>query len=491
MRAREFIPQLAKPRDPRNVAVGAGVVLIAIGLVKKVAIADYLAREVVDPVFGVPEAYAAPDVALAAYAYAAQIYCDFSGYTDIAIGVALLMGFVFPQNFNSPYRALSFRDFWRRWHMTLSRFLRDFVYIPLGGDRGGKLRTARNLMITMVLGGLWHGAAWGSCSGGRCTAPAWWRNAPCASAALDRRRPGCAGPRLQCRGAWLDPVPHGEPELAAAFLSQLAEPGPATLWAPATLAAVLAVIGFQLLPPDPLERLRLRAAALPSPALGLALAAVVAVVGATVPSQGVPPFIYSSFDRALLPHQPGAARAVAARGAQAQRPPRAHRRVPGGSSAPVIRGFLNPHRRARRWTRGWLANSLSPSVSPQAGCPTGSRSTTGRTTPSPSSRTRVWERRVGSIPPAPHAWHAECRRCLRLRSIPESSGAAPPRQASLARCSSPGIPWRCRSTWYLHGSSADTDVEVERDPHVGTGISKNGARRLGKAVHRADGRAGA
>ena len=105
VRAREFIPQLAKPRNPRDVAVGAGVVLIAIGLVKKVAIADYLAREVVDPVFGVPEAYAAPDVALAAYAYAAQIYCDFSGYTDIAIGVALLMGFVFPQNFNCPYRA--------------------------------------------------------------------------------------------------------------------------------------------------------------------------------------------------------------------------------------------------------------------------------------------------------------------------------------------------------------------------------------------------
>ena len=111
VRAREFIPQLSKPRDPRDVAVGAAVVLIALGLIKKVALADYLAREVVDPVFGVPEAYSAPDVALAAYAYAAQIYCDFSGYTDIAIGVALLMGFVFPQNFNSPYRATSFRDF--------------------------------------------------------------------------------------------------------------------------------------------------------------------------------------------------------------------------------------------------------------------------------------------------------------------------------------------------------------------------------------------
>ena len=161
VRASEFLPQISKPRDPANVAVGAGLFLIAVGLVKKVAIADYLAREVVDPVFAVPEAHAAPDVMFASYAYAAQIYCDFSGYTDMAIGLALLMGIVFPQNFNRPYRSLSIREFWRRWHITLSRFLRDYLYIPLGGNRGGRLRTARNLMITMLLGGLWHGAAWG------------------------------------------------------------------------------------------------------------------------------------------------------------------------------------------------------------------------------------------------------------------------------------------------------------------------------------------
>ena len=137
VRAREFIPQLATPRKRSDVAVGAAVTLIAVGLIKKVAIADYLAREVVDPVFAVPQAYSAPDVILAAYAYAAQIYCDFSGYTDIAIGLALLMGFVFPQNFDRPYIALSLRDFWRRWHITLSRYLRDFLYIPLGGNRKG------------------------------------------------------------------------------------------------------------------------------------------------------------------------------------------------------------------------------------------------------------------------------------------------------------------------------------------------------------------
>jgi alginate O-acetyltransferase complex protein AlgI len=294
VRAREFIPQLSKPRDPRDVAVGAAVVLIALGLVKKVAIADYLAREVVDPVFGVPEAYAAPDALLAAYAYAAQIYCDFSGYTDIAIGVALLMGFVFPQNFNSPYRATSFRDFWRRWHMTLSRFLRDFLYIPLGGNRGGKWKTARNLMLTMTLGGLWHGAAWGFLLwgalhgtalvverflSGRLSAPAWLRWFIVFNVVVFGW--------ILFRAENLD--------LAATFISRLADPGPATLWAPVTVGAVVVVMVFQLLPPAPLERLRLRVAELPAYALGFALAATVALVGATVPSQGVPPFIYFQF----------------------------------------------------------------------------------------------------------------------------------------------------------------------------------------------------
>jgi alginate O-acetyltransferase complex protein AlgI len=294
VRAREFIPQLAKPRDPKDVAVGAAVVLIALGLIKKVALADYLAREIVDPVFGVPEAYAAPDVALAAYAYAAQIYCDFSGYTDIAIGAALLMGFVFPQNFNSPYRATSFRDFWRRWHMTLSRFLRDFLYIPLGGNRGSNWTTARNLMITMTLGGLWHGAAWGfvlwgalhgACLvterllRGRLRAPAWLRWAIVFHTVVFGW--------ILFRAENLD--------LARTYLSRLTEPGQATLWQPLTVAAVATVIGFQLLPPQPLERLRLRAAALPPYALGFALAATIALVGATVPSQGVPPFIYFQF----------------------------------------------------------------------------------------------------------------------------------------------------------------------------------------------------
>jgi D-alanyl-lipoteichoic acid acyltransferase DltB (MBOAT superfamily) len=97
---------------------------------------------------------------VAIYAYAVQIYADFSGYTDMAIGLALLLGFRFPQNFDSPYAASSIQDFWRRWHMTLSRWLRDYLYIPLGGNRGRAWRMYRNLMLTMVIGGLWHGAAW-------------------------------------------------------------------------------------------------------------------------------------------------------------------------------------------------------------------------------------------------------------------------------------------------------------------------------------------
>ena len=294
VRAREFLPQLRTPRDPANVAVGAGVVLIMLGLIKKVALADFLAREVVDPVFAVPQAYSAPDALLACYGWVAQVYCDFSGYTDIAIGVALLMGFVFPQNFNSPYRATSIRDYWQRWHITLSRFLRDFVYIPLGGNRGGKWRSARNVFITMTLGGLWHGAAWGFVL---------WGALHGVALVVERELRG----RFETPG-WLRwfltfhfivfslVIFRSETlDIAGEFYSTLVEPGPATLWTPLALLAIVAVVGFQLLPTQPLERLRLRVANLSPAPLAAGMAAVAAVVGATVPSQGVPPFIYFQF----------------------------------------------------------------------------------------------------------------------------------------------------------------------------------------------------
>ena len=159
-RAAEFLPQLAAPRDPRRLDTSRAFFLIFSGLVKKMLIADYLATHLVNGVFTTPGQYTSLETLLGIIGYSVQIFCDFSAYADIAIGVSLLLGFELPENFNAPYTATSVQDFWRRWHMTLSRWLRDYLYIPLGGNRKGRLRTYLNLMVTMVLGGLWHGAGW-------------------------------------------------------------------------------------------------------------------------------------------------------------------------------------------------------------------------------------------------------------------------------------------------------------------------------------------
>ncbi|MGH3411761.1 MAG: MBOAT family O-acyltransferase [Marmoricola sp.] len=296
VRAREFLPQLARPADPDQVAVSSGLTLIGMGLVKKVVIADYLGRTICDPVFGVPQAYHAPDVLLAGYAYAAQIYCDFSGYTDIAIGLALLMGFVFPQNFNSPYRSLGMSEFWRRWHMTLSRFLRDFLYIPLGGSRQGRARTYRNLMITMVLGGLWHGAAW--------TFVLWgtFHGLALTGEHILRRRVRWRPPtwarwlitfHLVVFG-WVLFRAQGI-GLAWEFLKRLGSFGAPTLWTAPVLLAVGAAIIPQLLPRAPVLGLQDRLGRINPGVLGAGLAVLILFVAATVPSQGVPPFIYFRF----------------------------------------------------------------------------------------------------------------------------------------------------------------------------------------------------
>src|SRR5262249_8197610 len=130
------------------------------GLLFKVVIANHLATHIVDDAFAAPDRHSSLEMLVAVYGYAVQIFADFYGYTNIAIGVALLLGYEFPQNFAAPYTALSLHAFWRRWHMTLSRWLRDYLYIPLGGNRKGRVRTYFNLLATMLLGGLWHGAAW-------------------------------------------------------------------------------------------------------------------------------------------------------------------------------------------------------------------------------------------------------------------------------------------------------------------------------------------
>ena len=160
VRASEFVPQLRRRPDEHRIPATEAFFLIVAGLFKKVVIASWLGTEVVDPVFAVPSNFSSLEILFAVYGYAMQIYADFSGYTDIAIGIALLLGIRFPQNFDRPYSALSIQDFWRRWHITLSRWLRDYLYIPLGGNRGSESATYRNLMLTMLLGGLWHGASW-------------------------------------------------------------------------------------------------------------------------------------------------------------------------------------------------------------------------------------------------------------------------------------------------------------------------------------------
>jgi len=162
VRGSDLLPQIGRSerRNPREIDFPQAAVLIFGGLFKKVVISSYVSTAIVQPVFDSPSVHSAPEILLAAYGYAVQIYCDFSGYTDIAIGCALLLGFRFPQNFDAPYTARSVQDFWRRWHMTLSFWLRDYLYIPLGGNRGSRAATYRNIMITMLLGGLWHGAAW-------------------------------------------------------------------------------------------------------------------------------------------------------------------------------------------------------------------------------------------------------------------------------------------------------------------------------------------
>jgi alginate O-acetyltransferase complex protein AlgI len=160
LRASSFMPQLNTRRDPEAIRINRALLLIVAGLFKKVVISNLLATRLVEPVFAAPQTFARADILLAIYGYAAQIYCDFSGYTDIAIGCAMLLGYHFPRNFDAPYTATDPQDFWRRWHISLSSWLRDYLYFPLGGSRGGKVRTCVNLMITMLLGGLWHGASW-------------------------------------------------------------------------------------------------------------------------------------------------------------------------------------------------------------------------------------------------------------------------------------------------------------------------------------------
>jgi len=160
VRAGQLLPQLRSRQSLTNEDGQRAIFLIMIGVIKKIAIADFLANNLVDRVFDQPQLYSSLEVLVAIYGYALQIYCDFSGYTDIAIGSALLLGFKLPENFNAPYRARSIVDFWRRWHITLSDWLRDYLFVSFGGLRKRRFNLYRNVLLTMLIAGLWHGAAW-------------------------------------------------------------------------------------------------------------------------------------------------------------------------------------------------------------------------------------------------------------------------------------------------------------------------------------------
>jgi alginate O-acetyltransferase complex protein AlgI len=302
VRATEFLPQLRPNRWARRIDATQALWLIVGGLFKKVVLASYLATNIVDPVFAVPSAHSSPEVLVAIYAYAVQIWADFSGYTDIAIGVALLLGIRFPQNFNAPYTAASFQDFWRRWHMTLSRWLRDYLYIPLGGNRGSRGAVARNLMITMLLGGLWHGAAWtfvvwGGLHGTYLVVERFGRSW------LQRHGLGAMPMswlwsrlivfNLVCL-AW---VFFRADSMTTAFtlLDRLVTaPGPAPLVTSTVLLAIGAGIGVQYVPRDIGARVVAYVSRLGPALQGAGVAAALGIIGALGP-QGVAPFIYYRF----------------------------------------------------------------------------------------------------------------------------------------------------------------------------------------------------
>jgi alginate O-acetyltransferase complex protein AlgI len=306
VRPGELIPQIQLRRDPKHIDVAGAAWLIFGGLFKKVVISSYLASAIVDPVFGDPSRHSAIEALVAIWGYAVVIYADFSGYTDIAIGAANLLGFRFPQNFDRPYSARSLRDFWRRWHMTLSRWLRDYLYIPLGGSKRGEQRTYANIMVTMVLGGLWHGAAWTFVFWGGLhgvgQAIGYWRRRRRVAAGLPEQDDSRAGVWLQrlatfhlvCLGwVFFRADTFGT---ATSMLGRLVTgwSTPTLLVTPLVLVAIALMLALQLLPRGAGRLIADRVAELRPAAMGAVLAVALFVI-ATLGPRGVAPFIYFQF----------------------------------------------------------------------------------------------------------------------------------------------------------------------------------------------------
>ena len=315
-RPREFLPQLDSPRDSRRIDSSWAFLLIAGGLVKKLVIANELATRIVDPVFGAPAEHSSLELLAAVYAYAIQIWADFSGYTDIAIGVALLLGFQLPRNFAAPYTAVSLTDFWGRWHITLSHWLRDYLFFPLARKYAvgaasrvtwrERLGTYWSLFLTMVIAGLWHGAgwtfiAWGAVHGLGLAVERAYRD-------LRRALGRPATPPSRARTAvhrivtfnvvcfaWVFFRADSLSTAGAIFRGLLTQWGEgAPLVTAAVVLGIAAGLAWQFVPAQVPETVAARFSRLGVPLQGAVLALGLALVAVLGP-EGVPPFIYFRF----------------------------------------------------------------------------------------------------------------------------------------------------------------------------------------------------
>ncbi len=299
VRSSVFLPQLERPPEG-PVAPAPALALIAGGLFKKVVLANGLATGLVDPVFGDPAGFPSGDLLLAAYGYAVQIYCDFSAYTDIAIGLAALLGFRFPQNFDQPYRSASLREFWRRWHMTLSFWLRDYLYRPLGGNRHGPVRTRLNLLATMLLGGIWHGAAWkflfwGALHGGGLVLERGWAPRMEATRGLARALVVLVVFHVVCFG-WLFFRADSFGSVLLYLRTLAAMRGGIAQATPWTIGLLVLGLALHFIPRDLPGRIGrvMTARRLPDWAMASGFAACAVLIDAAGPD-GIPPFIYFQF----------------------------------------------------------------------------------------------------------------------------------------------------------------------------------------------------
>lgn len=303
LRAHTFLPQFDRDPELSSEQGATALLRIAKGLCKKLLIADFLSANIVDRVFASPEVYMPLEVWTAVFAYTIQIYYDFSAYSDIAIGAGALFGFKIPENFNRPYKSTDLTEFWRRWHISLSTWLRDYLYIPLGGNRRGFLDTCKNVMITMILGGIWHGASWrfalwGAVHGvGLCLTRLLWRYTGGAPKDPSMLRLGI-GWFLTFMSVMLARIFFRADTMDQAYRVFAHLKGENYLAAPNVTPAILVVLAIatavHFSPEDLFERIAKVYSAMPIAARVTALV-VVALVVKKVASFDVQPFIYFQF----------------------------------------------------------------------------------------------------------------------------------------------------------------------------------------------------